>query len=166
MKIGTFCCRILWFSLDCRAQTRPIFERVCRVRSHTRKPSARVTIAHATTRPAWSFSQVRLEGSGSTIPGNETKKVKKIRPALNIAPGRKERGSDCAFSTRFPRIHIPERGVCISSTVDAISAVVREWCPCSFVTRTMPIMSPPVAKNKASATRNELKTLSGILAEG
>lgn len=30
----------------------------------------------------------------------------------------------------------------------------------------MPSMSPPVAKNKASATRNELKTLSGILAEG
>lgn len=66
----------------------------------------------------------------------------------------------------FPRIHIPERGVCISSRVDATSAVVREWCPCSFVTRTMPIMSPPVAINKASATRNELKTLSGILAEG
>lgn len=65
----------------------------------------------------------------------------------------------------FPRIHIPERGVCISSRVDATSAVVRGWCPCSFVTRTMPIMSPPVATNKASATRNELKTLSGILAE-
>lgn len=67
---------------------------------------------------------------------------------------------------KFRRIHIPERGVCISSRVDATSAVVRGWCPCSFVTRTMPIMSPPVATNKASATRNELKTLSGILAEG
>lgn len=108
---------------------------------------------------------MRLEGSGSTTPGNETKKVKKIRPALNIAPRRK-RGSDSAFSTRFPRIHIPERGVCISSTFDATSAVVREWCACSFVTRTMPIMRPPVATNKASATRNELKTLSGILGEG
>lgn len=29
----------------------------------------------------------------------------------------------------------------------------------------MPIMSPPVATNKASATRNEIKTLSGILAK-
>lgn len=108
---------------------------------------------------------MRLEGSGSTTPGNETKKVKKIRPALKIAPGRK-RGSGHAKFDMFPRIHIPERGVCISNRVDATSAVVRGWCPCSFVTRTMPIMSPPVATNKASATRNELKTLSGILAEG
>lgn len=108
---------------------------------------------------------MRLEGSGSTTPGNETKKVKKIRPALNIAAGRK-RGSDHTILMCFLRIHIPERGVCISSRVDATSAVVRGWCPCSFATRTMPIMSPPVATNKASATRNKLKTLFGILAEG
>lgn len=68
---------------------------------------------------------MRLEGSGSTTPGNETKKVKKIRPALNIAPGNK-RESGHAFSTRFPRMHIPDRGVCISSRFDATSAVVRE----------------------------------------
>lgn len=71
---------------------RPRFERVWRVWNHIRKPSARVAIAHATTSTPWSFSHMRLEGSGSTTPGNETKKAKKIRPALNIAPGKKRSG--------------------------------------------------------------------------
>lgn len=53
----------------------------------------------------------------------------------------------------------------MSSKFDAMSAVVRGRCMLAFVTKTMAKMSTPVAANKASATRKESRTLSGILAK-